>query len=801
VKRCLLLLLAGLLAFSLAAFGDAGILLPQNRTQPDPSILSLDEMQITIRIDNCDARVFVQEIFANHTGYVQEGTYIFALPSQATVSDFGVWDGPTRIPAVIVERKRARHIYNILAQQAIDPGLLEMGERATSSQEAGRSNIFSAKITPIPAFGTKRLELEYHEKIPVENLKSFFALPLHPDAYQAQVAGRLAIHFELESALAIRDFRLGSALYPLQFQKEGAHVVRGSFEGQNVNLGEDFSVTFALDPAGTDSARILTYRNPGPQPTPPTEAAPAPTRGPEPGFFELSALLGSGNPPAATSAARAAAVRPPRTLVVLFDTSLSMQWDKLERSDTALDKLLHSLLPSDRFSLVLFNTEIKPFRPFPVPADPATIEQALAFVRMSNLRGGTNLQQALLRGLAQCAAAAGTGERDLVLLSDGGATRGTIGNGSLSAWYSAQWSKLPLRLRPRTYVFAVGDDANLPLLNFLVQNRGVLESVLSTEPIEFKLDAFLSKIGRSPMTGLRMEAGPGAGLDLVYPLQDSVFSGSVADWVGRYRQPQRNVSLDVTGFRDGRPFRIHTAGDLPAESLAHPQLPRLWARARVDALLKKIAREGEDEATVEEIIRLSRKYKFVTPYTSFLAVPRALLRPRVIRPGDPLLRVHTDPSIVSVIALFPFGLIQKLRYLRQEDVWETRFLAPPTLGDGTHQVRLILRDNRGRTYRESKTFVIDSVPPTLRIRLPGKRFHRGQTFELTVNASKTTRTLAARLEGAGPIFLHWNGQARANTGQITIPPLLPPGSYELTVMAEDIAHNTASREVRIDVVP
>jgi hypothetical protein len=57
-----------------------------------------------------------------------------------------------------------------------------------------------------------------------------------------------------------------------------------------------------------------------------------------------------------------------------------------------------------------------------------------------------------------------------------------------------------------------------------------------------------------------------------------------------------------------------------------------------------------------------------------LAVPRALLRPRVIRPGDPVLRVKTDESIVSVVALFPFGLVQPLRYLSSEDIWQTRSL-------------------------------------------------------------------------------------------------------------------------------
>src|SRR5205085_815120 len=161
---------------------------------------------------------------------------------------------------------------------------------------------------------------------------------------------------------------------------------------------------------------------------------------------------------------------------------------------------------------------------------------------------------------------------------------------------------------------------------------------------------------------------------------------------------------------DTEPFDLSATADLPQKSLDHPQLPRLWAHARVDALLQKIEREGEDQATIDEVIRLSRKYKFVTPYTSFLAVPRALLRPRVIRPGDPVLRVRTDESIVSVTALFPFGLVQSLRYLGSEDIWQTRFLAPTDMQDGTYSVRLILRDKIGHTYREAKTFVIASKP-------------------------------------------------------------------------------------------
>jgi Ca-activated chloride channel homolog len=419
------------------------------------------------------------------------------------------------------------------------------------------------------------------------------------------------------------------------------------------------------------------------------------------------------------------------------------------------------------------------------------------------------LQEALGQGLGQCkgqiprgqAPESGGANSYLVLLSDGGATRGIVQNGKLAAWYSAAWKSLPAADRPRTYIFAAGDDTNLVLLKMLARNDGVMEYVLSTEPLEFKLDSFLSKIGRSPVGQLEMTVQPSGAVHLVYPLQDSAFSGSVASWVGQYQKPARGIGFEVSGVRDGRAFEIPAKVDLPEEALEHPQLPRLWARARVDALLEKIERDGEDDATIDEIIRLSRKYKFVTPYTSFLAVPRALLRPRVIRPGDPVLRVHTDESIVSVIALFPFGLVQPLRYLPDEDAWQTRFLAPTGMRDGTYNVRLILRDKTGNTYRESKSFVIASTPPAVRIHLERTRFHRGETMALRVSASESTRTLVARLEGADSAFLHWNQQAGTNTGTIIVPAELPVGTYPLTVTAEDIAHNTGSQEVQIEVVP
>jgi Ca-activated chloride channel homolog len=772
-----------------AALADAGVLIPRDKSQPDPSILSLDEMEIHVIIDNGVARVDVRQIFGNHTGSIEEGNYIFALPSRATVSDFAVWDGPTRIPAVILERKRASQIYNEAKQQAIDPGLLQMGERGV--EEARRSAAFSARVVPIPPYGTKRLEFEYHENIPVENMKSVFAIPIHPDAYHAQSAGRLRIEFELRSAHGLSGFQFIGSTFPMKVTAKDGHSLEASFEGRNINLAEDFAVQYQLDSKQADTLDVITYRNPESGQPDAAEKSPA-RRHDEPGFFEAQSLIGTG----AQAEINQGAVR---NLVILFDNSLSMQWDKLERSYAAMEAVLRSLRPGDHFNLLLFNSKADAFRPELVPAGRDNVQKALEFVRASRLRGGTDLQHALGAGLTQFTNVHGNAY--LLLLSDGGATRGLIGTGSLAKWYSERWKQVPESGRPRTYVFAVGDDANLPLLRMLARNEGAIENVLSTEPVDFKLNAFVSKIGRNPVAQLEFKIVPEDAVQMVYPLQDSAFRGSLASWVGQYGKAAGRVEMSVRGLRDGTGFEMKNALALPGESLEHPHLPRLWARARVDALLEKIERDGEDAKTVEEIIRLSRKYKFVTPYTSFLAVPRALLRPRVIRPGDPVLRVHTDQSIHSVVAIFPFGLTKRLRYLENEDVWQTRFLAPEDMQDGTYSVGLVLRDKAGHTYRESKTFVIASKPPVVNIRLDGRKFHRGETIPLKVNATASTRTLTARLEGTAPVALRWNPKAGANTGDLQIPSDLPAGTYGLTVIAEDVAHNIGTQEMRIEVLP
>jgi Ca-activated chloride channel family protein len=762
------ILLILLLVLPLAA-ADSGILIPGNRNAPDPNILSLEEMALNIGLDNGTARVSIREIFANHTSGNLEGTYSFALPVRAVLSDFAVWDDVTRIPGVIMERKRAEEVYDALRHPQIDPGLLQMGERG--ADEASRSSEFTAKVTPIPSRGTKRVEIEYTERVPVEQLSSVLAIPLKPDVYQAQVAGQLDIHLSLVSEQPIAAFEGVAKAYPLTIDERTPNRIRASFSGTRVPLTEDFAIKYRLSPAAVDSLRVVTYRNPAD--TPPI------------GFFQASNLFAGSDSNTAS-----------RTVILAFDSSLSMQWNKLDSSFQAFESVLRSLRPEDKFNVVLFNSDVSLFAPSIQPATADQVDRALAFVKQSRLRGGTKLDAALERALAQ------TGDNAyVVLFSDGGATQGMIQNARLVTAFNAQWNKMPPAQRPRVFVFGVGDDANLPLLRQLSNANGVFEWVRSTEAIDFKIQQFISKIGRFPIDSLKMSVSPATGINMVYPLEKTVFGGSEQAWIGQYRNPAPSAVFTATGQLNGKNLTVTAKAALPAESLDHEDLPRIWAKARVDALLEKIDRDGEDKASIDEIIRLSRKYKFVTPYTSFLAAPRSLLRPRVIRPGDPVLRVKTDPSIRSVIAIFPFGLIKPLRYLKGEDIWQTRFLAPVDMPDGTHQVELVLRDSHGNAYREQKSFVIVSKPPVVRAKLDRSTYRRGDDVRLQVSASETTRTITARMYGTAPVRITWNPGMHANTGEFRIPNDLPPGQYRLVVSAEDFAHNIGTQEVSLAVVP
>ncbi len=359
-----LCLLTCLQWLSVAARAATGVLLPNGKQSPDPSILSLEEMSVDITIDNGDARVFITQIFLNHTSKIEEGTYNFPLPGGATISDFAVWDGPVRIPAVILERRRAQEVYRDARLQAIDPGLLQMGERDASTPE--ETALFSAKIVPIPAFGTKRLEIEYHQRIDTSDLQAGFVLPLKPDAQGQQTVHLFKAHLTLHSAQRLATAHLNSG-YPFKISQQDSNNLVATLEQKDLNLTEDLSATWTLAPDSAAALTVIAHRDTTPVPPTPDEKSPPPPQ-PEPGFFQATLLIAQ---PAPTPAATA----DHRTLILLFDNSLSMQWDKLERSFAATEAILRSLTPTDRFNLILFNDKTIHLQPLTGPRRSRTDHQ------------------------------------------------------------------------------------------------------------------------------------------------------------------------------------------------------------------------------------------------------------------------------------------------------------------------------------------------------------------------------------------------------------------------------------------
>ena len=559
-----LLLVCSLLPFAATVWGDAGVLIPSSDSdKPDPTKLSLADMQVSILVDNQNANVSIRQIFASHVGTVLEGQYLFAINPEALISDFAVWDGPVRIPGMILERKRAEEIYNALRLQSIDPGLLQQAEQG---EEGGsRVSFFSARITPIPAYGTKRLELAYTERLPLERLQSYFYFPLKPRQFQNQAAGRLRVDLTLRHALPMANFKQTNTAFPLVIDSQTANEIRAHYEGSNVSFSEDFAFTYELK--SPSNLSVLFYRSKDDRylkaglPVTAFERPRQVGANPEPGYFQASALFNAAASPASSK-------RAPSEFIVLFDTSLSIRWDKLERQFEALEKVLYHLQPDDRFRLLLFNSKVAPFRPAAVQATRENVAAALDFVKKSFLLGGTDLKQALQTAFDQFQPQAGFTGR-AVLISDGSPTLGVLETKKLAQWFtSANTSASGPKLK--FYAYGIGNDCNKVLLRTLAESSGGLfEFVGETEATEFKLNNFVNHLTVDPLIDPQLQISSSQNfVDVYRSPADSLFDQGLAHWVGKYRQPMRSVTFTAAARQGSGPVELKRSLDLLPKPLS-----------------------------------------------------------------------------------------------------------------------------------------------------------------------------------------------------------------------------------------
>src|SRR5262245_59664402 len=114
--------------------------------RPLPRVLKIKSVKITATIESQVATTRVEQVFENDTPYRLEGTYFFPLPDSASVSDFAIYDGDKRMSGEVIDKAKARQIYESIVRRARDPGLLEY---------AGK-NLLAADVFPIEPLGRKQ---------------------------------------------------------------------------------------------------------------------------------------------------------------------------------------------------------------------------------------------------------------------------------------------------------------------------------------------------------------------------------------------------------------------------------------------------------------------------------------------------------------------------------------------------------------------------------------------------------------------------------------------------------------------
>ncbi len=749
------------------AMGDAGVLIPVTVSDyPDHSVLSLYRMEVAITIRDRIAETKVLQVYRNHTSRILEGQYIFTIPEAAMIKDFAIWEDGVRIPGIIMEKQKARRIYEQLVWQAIDPGLLE---RAGLEHEI---NYFSVNVAPILPFGTKRVELFYTEDLSLNQTKAFYDFPFEPTIYEEERADSLVITLVIEDKLPLKHFSITSSTFPLKVIQNSENRIEASFIATDFVFSEDLSFTFQ-EKFEDVSVELLPFRD-------------IEERGeyfyldgippPQIGFFVLRTAFNLKE--------NSQNAEKPGNYLFLFDNSLSMMWKKLEIGYRALSVLLGYVGEEHSINIGSFSTDVEKKWKKSMKATKENKTSALFFLKSQYITGGTDIEQVLV-------ALKREKHTIPILITDGYPTHGVIDYQKLLKMVNGL---VPL------FIIGVGDNPNKVLLERLAAETGGAYLWFRSWNEE-KLKLFYETIGGGKISNIQLKLSPRNAFADIYPeMPKSIFNGNGVTYTGKYLKPLRKGNVLISFSFAGKERTIKKIFQFPEEEKTNKEVRRLWAKRRVDYLLERIRIEGEKEEWVKEIIALSKQFKFVTPYTSFLAAPRALLRPRIIRPGDPMLIVKADTSIVEIIAIFPFALIKKMVYREDENLWRVRFLVPSNTSDGRYDAILIMKDRMGNIYKEKKSFVIDREPPVLRIELPERVFTAGEEVLLKAFASKDTKRIEASIGGGLPFSLVYDARLVACTGIMRIAENLPTGKYTLKVVAEDFAFNTTYKEMEIDIV-
>ncbi|MFL5340111.1 MAG: VIT domain-containing protein [Gemmataceae bacterium] len=535
--------------------------------------LSVGYHHVSVDIRDQIARTTIEESFVNHTPETLEGVFHFPLPADSSISGFGMWIGDQLVMADVVEKQRAREIYEQIKREKRDPGLLEWSG----------GNIFTARVWPIFAHSEKRIKIVYTQVLPLRGNQYSYSYALQSELLQQHPLRDLSLTVNVNSAVPLK--RVSSPTHATRDQL-ARHSARVEFTAQEYTPRKDFEVTIEQDRRAGDIVMI-------------------PLRRGNDGYFMLQVV-----PPYSGDARAVLPDAGPLHLLVVADTSASMDRRQRQQQEVFIAALLSSLTPKDTFNLSCCDVTCDWVFEHPVPAEGKNVVAARQMLDRRVSLGWTDLDKAFGSAILQSSE-----QTHVVYVGDGIPTThdadavafakrlkgmydgkaGTFHAVSTGSSYEAGVLKAVGSLGGGS-VRKIGSEQG-PSAVALELMREIAQPTLRDVKVEF--------------TGLRTAR--------VYPEQlANVPAGTQQILLGRYLPEDKDQSGEVTvsGMMNGKPVRMSAKVELKGAGAEESFIPRLWARMHLDVLLE----QGTSEAIKDEIIALSEEYNIITPYTSFLVL-------------------------------------------------------------------------------------------------------------------------------------------------------------------------------------
>jgi len=549
--------------------------------QPSPASYKITKLAINGAIEDQVAKIQVSQEFQNTGSRQMEVSFVFPLPYDGAIDSLTLMVDGKEFPAQLLEKDKAREIYESIVRSNKDPALLEwIG-----------NGMFKTSVFPVPAGAKREVNISFSQLLKKDGRLTDFMFPLSTAQYTDKPIEEVSIRLSLQSSGRLKN--IYSPTHEVDVSQSSKNRAVVEYTAKNNVPSEDFRLFFDSS-KGRYSANLISYR---------------PDQSDEGYFLMLASPSFRDNKQPA----------PKKTVLFVVDRSGSMSGKKMEQAREAAKFVLNNLDEKDLFNIIAYDSDIESFKPELQSADRSTVDQALGFVDGLYSGGSTNIDGALSSALGMVQ---GDDRPCYVLfLTDGKPT-----NGVTDEMQIVEAAKKRNRHDARIINFGVGYDVNSRLLDRLSRAcNGQSQYVRPNEDLEEHVSRLYRKINAPVLSNVEIQYDlDDAGGNFVNRLMPEgkidLFAGQQLIQVGRYRK-SGNAKITIKGKVGNK----EQSFDFPAKFVnksrdqSNAFVEKLWAVRRIGEIIDEMDLNGRNEELMSELVQLSTKHGVLTPYTSFLA--------------------------------------------------------------------------------------------------------------------------------------------------------------------------------------